>query len=279
MKLRTSLIFGAAVLASASLAMGQDVLFDQGPSTGSDGGCWSNYTESQNFAEQVTFASDVEVTQMIIWTCISGPSGNCTIKVLVDDGAGNPGAEIERFSQGVDSWEPDGALYKVTMSFPAIAQSAGVTYWWGMSGDGFEAGQTSLHTPGDGTMAQFSGSSFSFHTGVGDQCFQLLGGSGGGFALDVIGDCPGTMEACATGASEGDKIVIIYSFNYGSAGPVPGCPSLFTDLASPSVAGSGSAGADGSYCASGRVPEGACGRVKVQALNRTTCEKSGVVEI
>lgn len=103
--------------------------------------------------------------------------------------------------------------------------------------------------------------------------------AGGGFGLDVTGDCPGVMEACATGGTEGDKMVIIYSFNYGSAGPVPGCPSLYTDLASPTVAGSGSAGADGSFCASGKVPQGACGRVKVQAINRTTCEKSAVVEI
>ncbi|MBL1217064.1 MAG: hypothetical protein D8M59_06155 [Planctomycetes bacterium] len=103
--------------------------------------------------------------------------------------------------------------------------------------------------------------------------------AGGGFDLAVTGDCPGTMEACATGANAGDKIVIIYSFNYGSAGPVPGCPSLFTDLASPVVAGSGAADASGTYCKSGKVPQNACGRVKVQAINRSTCEKSAVVEI
>ncbi|MBL1216085.1 MAG: hypothetical protein D8M59_01165 [Planctomycetes bacterium] len=100
-----------------------------------------------------------------------------------------------------------------------------------------------------------------------------------GLRLAVTGDCPGTMEACASGAAQGDKIVIIYSFNFGSAGPVPGCPDLLTDLKAPKAADSGTADATGTFCTSGRVPGNACGRVKVQAINRTTCEKSSVVEV
>lgn len=103
--------------------------------------------------------------------------------------------------------------------------------------------------------------------------------TGGGFSLGVTGNCPGTMEACATGATQGDKIAIIYSTQLGSAGPVPGCPGLFVDLQNPTVASQGTADSTGSYCASGNVPSGACGHVHVQAVNRTSCEKSNVVDL
>ncbi|MBL1216245.1 MAG: hypothetical protein D8M59_01980 [Planctomycetes bacterium] len=99
------------------------------------------------------------------------------------------------------------------------------------------------------------------------------------FNLTVTGDCPGIMEACAHNANRGDKIVVIYGFAPGSAGPVPGCPGLYADIKNPVVAASGSADANGDFCASGKVPQGACGRVLVQAINRSTCEKSAVVNI
>ncbi|MBL1217653.1 MAG: hypothetical protein D8M59_09180 [Planctomycetes bacterium] len=97
--------------------------------------------------------------------------------------------------------------------------------------------------------------------------------------LEVTGQCPGVMEACAYNANSGDQIIIIYGFAPGSAGPVPGCPGLYVDIANPTVAAIGLADASGTYCTSGYVPAGACGRTLVQAINRTTCEVSPVVGI
>ena len=59
----------------------------------------------------------------------------------------------------------------------------GVQYWIGASGNGFEAGQVSLlgsGDPGDGQMAQFSGTTYEFMTQVGDQSYQLIGNPSGG---------------------------------------------------------------------------------------------------
>jgi hypothetical protein len=154
------------------------VLFDQGPTTGSNGGCWQNITEAQNFAEQANLASPVSVTSMNIYTCIGPQGGTVHIKVLADDGAGNPGAFLYQEDRVPDSWVADpttgGFVITVNLATPFSA-SAGTTYWYGVSGNGFELGQFSVVAPGDGTMAQFQGSVFDHHTTVGDQMFQLLG--------------------------------------------------------------------------------------------------------
>lgn len=93
-------------------------------------------------------------------------------------GACNPGAYLYEEDRVPDAWIPDptsgGFLVFVNLATPFSA-AAGETFWYGVSGNGFELGQFSVLSPGDGTMAQFSGSIFSFHTGVGDQMFQLLG--------------------------------------------------------------------------------------------------------
>ena len=152
--------------------------FDQGPTTGSNGGCWANTTEGQNFAEQATLASPVQVNTINIYTCIGPQAGTVHIKILADDGAGNPGTYLYQEDRIPDAWGPDptsgGFLASVNLATPFIA-NAGTTYWYGVSGNGFELGQFSVLTPGDGTMAQFSGPVFGGHTTVGDQMFQLEG--------------------------------------------------------------------------------------------------------
>jgi hypothetical protein len=161
------------VCACASSAAA-DLLWDYGPSTGAYGGCWSNFTNGQNFAEQVKFDENVVIQGMDIWTCISAAGGNMHFKLL-DDNNGNPGNYLEEFDLTHTSWTPDGQLYKVGFDFADIPLDAGKTYWVGISGNGWELGQASVQTPGDGRMAQFNGRNFSFHTTVGDQMFQLRG--------------------------------------------------------------------------------------------------------
>ena len=182
MDLKTLSAVAVLVCASSTTAA---IIWDYGPGTGADGGCWANSTGGQNFAEQVIFDVDMYLTDIHIFTCISGPSGDSYVKILADNGAGDPGALLHGWNQTADAWNPVGSLYEAVYEFEPILLEANTVYWIGVSGNGWEHGQTSVLTPGDGTMAQFSGSTFQFHTGVGDQMFQLTGyiPAPGAFAL------------------------------------------------------------------------------------------------
>jgi hypothetical protein len=164
------------------------VIWDYGPGTGASGVCWVNQTGGQNFAEQVVFGVPMVLAGMDIWTCIGSVPGTVHIKILLDDGAGNPGAVFAQWDQAPTSWVADGPGYMVSADFPDVNLDAGQVYWIGMSGNGFELGLHSVETPGDGAMAQFSGSSFSGHAPIGDQMFQLRG------APLVLGNIPTLSE-------------------------------------------------------------------------------------
>lgn len=154
------------------------MLFDQGPSTGAYGGCWWNETGGQNFADQATLVEPIEVTEVRMFTCVAPMAGTVHLKILADDGAGNPAGVVYAEDKTPDAWVADpvsgGYVVSVILTTPFQA-SAGTTYWYGISYNGGDMGQHSVVAPGDGTMAQFSGSVFAFHAGVGDQSFQLMG--------------------------------------------------------------------------------------------------------
>jgi hypothetical protein len=160
---------------------GSSVIFDFGPTSGAQAGCWQNITDFQNFAEQANLAAGGIVDTITIFTCISPVGGTVHVKILADDGAGNPddGIVLYQEDKTPDAWvsEPitGGFQVVVNLTTPFLA-NPGTTYWYGVSGNGFELGQYSVATPGDGTMAQFSASTFVGHAGVGDQMFQLIGG-------------------------------------------------------------------------------------------------------
>ncbi|GAB4161579.1 MAG: hypothetical protein Fur0021_34860 [Candidatus Promineifilaceae bacterium] len=160
------------------------LIWDYGPTTGSQAGCWSNYTASQNFAEDVSFATSTSISTIVIYTCIGPVQGSTVhIKIRNDDGAGNPSNTLLYDADVTPtSWvaDPMTGGYAVTADLPTpFTAAANTIYWIGLSGNGFELGQYSVQTPDNGHMAQFSGPTFSFHTAVGDQMFQLYGGGGG----------------------------------------------------------------------------------------------------
>lgn len=154
------------------------LIFDQGPSTGTYGGCWWNETAGQNFADQATLVDPAEIDEVRVFTCVAPMAGMVHVKILADDGAGNPAGVVYAEDKTPDAWVADpvsgGYVVSVVLTTPFQA-SAGTTYWYGISYNGGDMGQHSVVAPGDGTMAQFSGSAFSSHTGVGDQSFQLMG--------------------------------------------------------------------------------------------------------
>ncbi|HWP32100.1 MAG TPA: hypothetical protein VNK96_10320 [Fimbriimonadales bacterium] len=155
------------------------LLWDFGPTTGNYGGCWSNYTNGQNFADMVIFSDPVVVTQLNYFSCYSSPGGSSWKLKLLDDNGGIPGNYLVYADVSYSSYSFAGNfggadIYVAT--FPVnLALNANTPYWIGVSGNGFEGAQASVVAPGDGKMAQFSGTSYSFMTGVGDQMFQLEG--------------------------------------------------------------------------------------------------------
>ena len=167
---------GAANNATYGKPSGGQVIFDQGPSTGSNGGCWSNSTASQNFSDLAPLAAGTAITGLITFTCIPPTTGTVTFQ----GGRRGPAHAFQYTESGTPtSWVSDGAGgYIVTYDLvtPFVVPS-GLTMGYGLSGDGFELGQNSVLTPGDGFMSQYDGQSYAFPAGVGDQMFQLLGGS------------------------------------------------------------------------------------------------------
>jgi len=162
----------------SSAAMGQTVVFDHGPTTGTPvASCWSNSTAYQNFADQATLPSATEITAVVDFTC-DAPVGTVHVKILSDNGSGAPGSVLYAEDKTPDASIADAASggYKVTVNLttPFSAQ-AGVTYWYGVSGNGSNPDQLSILSPGDGQMAQFDGATYQFSASVGDQMFQLLG--------------------------------------------------------------------------------------------------------
>jgi hypothetical protein len=154
------------------------LIFDQGPSTGAYGGCWANGTSGQNFADQATFVDPVEIDEIRIFTCVNPLAGTVHVKILADDGAGNPAGVVYAEDKAPDAWVADpvsgGYVVSVILTTPFQA-SAGTTYWYGISHNVEDMGQHSVVAPGDGMMAQFNGSVFAIHATVGDQSFQLMG--------------------------------------------------------------------------------------------------------
>ena len=170
------IIIMAAAVATSGFASAS-LLWDYGMSTGTFAGSWQNQTGAQNFAEKVSFATAVTVNRYSYFTNFDPASfGTMTVKLLADNG-GVPGGFINTQSLTMTGYAAvGGGIYQVDLDLTTPYNLAGnTTYWIGASGDGFEAAQASLLTPGDGLMAQFGATTYSHMAGVGDQAFQLYG--------------------------------------------------------------------------------------------------------
>lgn len=183
------LTLALAATLSAGAVQASTIVWDQGPSTGDIGDEWSNTSDGQNFADSVTFASTTAVTGYNFFTDLDLTSDNGSsafhLKVLTDAG-GEPGSYLVQEDIGYATMtQLANGLTEISFVFSPIVLAAGQTYWVGVSGNGFEAGQYSVLGPNYDGMAQFNGSSFDFmatgvngYTDVGDQMFQLTGVSG-----------------------------------------------------------------------------------------------------
>ncbi|MBS1703415.1 MAG: PEP-CTERM sorting domain-containing protein [Armatimonadetes bacterium] len=168
------MILALGLLSGAANA---DILWDYGWTTGTAQGSWANTTSGQNFADMVSFTNNVTVTRFVYYTDFD-PSAFGTMHIkLLSDNAGVPDVVLDGQDVSVASWTnvaPNINEVNLDLNTP-LNLMANTNYWIGASGNGFEAAQLSVLTPGDGLMAQFSGTSYSFMTSVGDQMFRLEG--------------------------------------------------------------------------------------------------------
>ncbi len=169
---------GLIALAASLPSAAQTIVFDQGPSTGTYAGDWTNRSDGQNFADKATLTSTTTIMAIDSFTDRAPYAATVRVKILADNGSGQPGSLLYGEDKAPDSWTlASGSIYRlrVVLSTPFVAQG-GTTYWYGVAGVATDIGQDSVKTPGDGAMAQFSGTSFQILTaGIGDMMFQLEG--------------------------------------------------------------------------------------------------------
>ena len=150
----------------------------------SDGDPWSNNSSGQNFADNFSFGSAQTLSGMDIYTATAFPSVGMSVTVrLWSDGGGLPGTLLDNFTTTVTAVDSVGTVagtddVRVHADF-TLSLAANTMYWIGMSGTNAELGQYGLggpNAPGDGGMAQFAGTTFSFFAStIGDQAFRLEG--------------------------------------------------------------------------------------------------------
>ncbi|MCC6908492.1 MAG: hypothetical protein IT430_11160 [Phycisphaerales bacterium] len=98
---------------------------------------------------------------------------------------------------------------------------------------------------------------------------------GGGLALELSGPCPGQVTVDISGATPGGRVAIVYGTCNGST-TIPGgqCAGTVLDVGGARLLRIVTADGNGNASASGNAPQGACGRICVQAVDATTCETS-----
>jgi hypothetical protein len=172
-----------ATLAAAALvtmaARGDDILVDFGPETGEYDRCYPlNNIVDDNRAESVEFVEFVMVTGLDLWTCVSSAKDEVHVRILIDDGNGEPGEDFLNRSLPPTGFEYDGKyngtdLYKVSVDFDPVLLRWNTPYWIGLSGNGWELGQAIIRGPGDDHYAAFNGLEFDRIYPGGDLMFRL----------------------------------------------------------------------------------------------------------
>lgn len=104
--------------------------------------------------------------------------------------------------------------------------------------------------------------------------------AGGGLALSIVGECPGTVELQATGATPGGTVAFAYAFNTGAV-VVPSGPCAGTALGldrSARLVTTARADAAGVATFAGNAPAAGCGGF-IQAVNASDCATSSVEQL
>ncbi len=105
-------------------------------------------------------------------------------------------------------------------------------------------------------------------------------GYGGGLGLSFRGDCPGQMTFSISGATPSRAVAVVYGAGDGPT-TVPGgfpCAGTMLEVGGPGLAYQQfTADASGNVTVTTNVPAGACGSLRIQALDVASCATSNVV--
>jgi uncharacterized protein (TIGR03382 family) len=182
-----SLFFVLAVASGANAQVVWDYGIDAAAAGGgSYSGCWSSQAAGQNFTDNAQFNTSMNIYGMTYDSCFPGLNG-LSFQIKVESDANNdgvPDTSEALFSANAISETLLGNfngqdIYRYEFSFSTVTQPAGDIWYWGVSGNGFEAAQTSHINSNlplfNNQMHQYSGNNYSNSAQVGDQAFQLIG--------------------------------------------------------------------------------------------------------
>lgn len=187
---------GPAAVSAASVG---DLLYDQGPETGTTYAFhWQNLTSAQNFSDSFVLPDGGSIHTLSIFNLLHPSQWHgqtVHIKILAAPGGpfvyeADTTIDAYELYSGDGSW---GSFWEVRAVLPVPFEAEpGVTYWIGMSGNEADLAQAALFNSVDSQLAVYSGRSLWMVTGiVGDQMFRLYGPS-----------APTTREDCKNGGWE-----------------------------------------------------------------------------
>ncbi len=177
-KVAASLVFSLA--ASSSFA---SIVWDYSPA--STGGTvsndyWTNMLPGQHFAELVSFNATTWVNGMDIYNGNALGGLGDAVQITIWSGAGLTATPVATFNSVTSIVDTDGAYggqHRLHADFDGFKMLANTDYWIGMAPVSTLWTQTGLYgvAGGDGTMAQFGGTSFQQMAMIGDMAFRLHG--------------------------------------------------------------------------------------------------------
>ena len=182
MKVIHEYVLGLLAAGFTTMATAGVVVLDQGPSTGTFGNSWVNIRAGQNFADNISFSRQISVTGYNYFSALNltTRSGASAFHLRVwSDHSGVPGALIFEndigFSGYTHAYYSDrySSIDRYEFLFAPVTFNAGVTYWIGLAGNGFDAGMGAVLSPQDGRVAHFLGSHYFQMESIGDQMYQL----------------------------------------------------------------------------------------------------------
>ena len=176
-----TVFFGWSTFATATF------IFDYSPlTTGGSGTSFANLSAGQNLVERIFFSTDVQVTDMDIYSqALSGSVGDSVTIRIFNDAGGQPGSLFTTFNETISIIDTEGTISvdnnrKHTDFSTPVNLLANTDYWIGMSSNEIlDIGQLglSVSSPEDSRMFQLDGPTPDFLTPdfVGDMAFRLSG--------------------------------------------------------------------------------------------------------
>lgn len=139
---------------------------------------WTNMVRGQHFAERVSFTSQTRINGMDIYNAEALGKLGDAVQIMIWSDGGLTNAPIATFDSVTSIVDTDGAYrgqHRLHADFDGFNMLANTNYWIGMAPVSTVWTQTGLIgvAGGNGTMAQFSGTTYAQMANIGDMAFRL----------------------------------------------------------------------------------------------------------